>query len=59
MTDLENVYKLNRYFYMDSNQNILKYKKYCIISDCEKNASFNYKNLKDPIYCNTQIRWYA
>ena len=30
MSDLENVYKLNRYFYMDSNQNILKYKKYCI-----------------------------
>ena len=27
MTDLENIYKLNRYFYMDSNQNILKYKK--------------------------------
>ena len=26
MSDLENVYKLNRYFYMDSNQNILKYK---------------------------------
>ena len=25
MSDLENVYKLNRYFYMDSNQNILKY----------------------------------
>ena len=38
---------------MDSNQNILQYKKYCIISDCEKNASFNYKDLKDPIYCNT------
>ena len=53
MSDLENVYKLNRYFYMDSNQNILKYKKYCIISDCEKNASFNYKDLKDAIYCNT------
>ena len=52
MSDLENGYKLNRYFYMDSNQNILKYKKYCIISDCEKNASFNYKDLKDPIYCN-------
>ena len=31
MSDLENVYKLNRYFYMDSNQNIFKYKKYCII----------------------------
>ena len=38
---------------MDANQKILKYKRYCIISDCEKNASFNYKDLKDPIYCNT------
>ena len=36
MGDLENVYKLNRYFYMDSNQNILKHKKYCIISNREK-----------------------
>ena len=36
MGDLENMYKLNRYFYMDSNQSIFKYKKYCIISDCEK-----------------------
>ena len=53
MSDLENGYKLNRYIYMDSNQNILKYKKYCIISDCEKNASYNYEDLKDPIYCNT------
>ena len=26
MDDLENVYKINRYFYMDSNQKILKYK---------------------------------
>ena len=49
MTDLENVYKLNRYFYIDSNQNIFRCKKYCIISECEKNASFNYKDLKDPI----------
>ena len=53
MSDLENGYNLNRYFYMDSNQNILKYKKYCVISNCEKNASFNYKDLKNPIYCNT------
>ena len=53
MYDLENGYKINKYFYMDFNQKILKYKKYCIISDCEKNASFNYKDLKDPIYCNT------
>ena len=36
MSDLENVYKLNKCFYMDSNQNILKYKKYCIIPDSEK-----------------------
>ena len=40
---------------MDPKQNILKYKKYCIISDCENNASFNYKDLKDPIYCNSHI----
>ena len=53
MSNLENGYKINRYFYMDSKQKILKYKKYCIISDCEKNASFNHKDLKDPIYCNT------
>ena len=52
MSDLENVYKLNKYFYMNSNQKIFKYKKYCIISDCEKNASFNYKDLRNPIYCN-------
>ena len=36
MGDLENVYKINRYFYMDANQKILKYKRYCIISDCKK-----------------------
>ena len=52
MSDLENEYKINRYFYMDANHKILKYKRYCIISDCEKNASFNYKDLKDPIYCH-------
>ena len=33
------------------NQNIFKYKKYCIVSDCKKNSSFNYEN-KEPIYCN-------
>ena len=36
MSELENVYKINEYFYMDANQKILKYKRYCIISDCEK-----------------------
>ena len=52
MNDLENIYKLNKYFYIDSNHKIFKYKEYCIISGCEKNASFNYKDLKNPIYCN-------
>ena len=46
MDELENGYKINRYFYMDANQKILKYKRYCIISDCEKNASFNYEKEK-------------
>ena len=52
MVDLENsnIYKLNKYFYMDKDENILKYKRYCIIADCEKNSSFNYKDQKDPIY---------
>ena len=52
MSDLENGHKLNKYFYMDSNQNTLKYKKFCIISDCEKNAPFNHINEKNPIYCS-------
>ena len=51
MSDLENGYKINKYFYMDSNQKILKYRRYCIISDCEKNACFNYENEKNGIYC--------
>ena len=37
---------------MDKDQNIFKYQKFCIISDCEENSSFNYKDQKDPIYCN-------
>ena len=40
MSELENVYKINKYFYMDANQKILKYKRYCIISDCEKKCFF-------------------
>ena len=37
MADLENVYKLNKYFYMDSNQNILNIKSivlYLIVKKC-------------------------
>ena len=33
--------KLNDYFYMTPQEDILKYKKYCIINDCKKLASFN------------------
>ena len=32
---LENIYKLNKYFYIDKDEDILKYKKYCIIA-CKK-----------------------
>ena len=38
--------KLNQYFYMTPEGDILKYKKYCIINDCKKLASFNYHNKK-------------
>ena len=51
MDELENVYKLNKYFlwilikkYLNI-RNIVSYLKV-------KNASFNYKDIKDPIYCN-------
>ena len=39
--------KLNEHFYMNSEGDILKYKKYFIINDCKKLASFNYHNEKN------------
>ena len=52
MGELENIYKLNKYFYMVNGQNVFKYTKFCIISGCEKYSSFNYKDQKQAIYCN-------
>ena len=43
--------KINEYF-MTPEGNILKYKKYCIINDCKKLASFNYHNEKIFLYCD-------
>ena len=39
--------KLNDYFYMTPEGDILKYKKYCIVDDCKKLGSFNYHNEKN------------
>ena len=36
--------KLNDYFYMTLEGDVLKYKKYCNIHHCKKLASFNYQN---------------
>ena len=44
--------KLNDYFYMNCKGDVLKYKKYCIINDCIKLASFNYHNEEIFLYCN-------
>ena len=44
--------KLNNYFYMNSEGDILKYKKCCIIHSCKKLASFNYENERIFLYCN-------
>ena len=44
--------KLNNYFYMSPEGDVLKYKKYCIIHSCKKLASFNYHNEKIFLYCN-------
>ena len=41
MTDLENAYKLNRYFYMDSNQNWVIHSDFeCVIDPVTKEHSF-------------------
>ena len=44
--------KLNQYFYMTPEGDVLKYKKYCIINSCKKLSSFNYHNKKEFLYCN-------
>ena len=36
------VTKLNEYFYMTAEGEILEYKKYCIINDCKKLSSYNH-----------------
>ena len=43
--------KLNQYFYMTSEGEILKYKKYCIINNYKK-LSYNYSGKKELLYCN-------
>ena len=45
------IMKLNEYFYM-SGEDIFKYKKYCIINECKKLASYNYSGEKQNLYCN-------
>ena len=44
--------KLNQYFYMTPEGEILKYKKYCIINNCKKLSSYNYSDKKELLYCN-------
>ena len=44
--------KLNEYFYMTTEGQILKYQKYCIIDNCKKLSSFNYPGEKKILYCN-------
>ena len=44
--------KLNQYFYMTPEGDVLKYKKYCIIQSYKKLASFNYHNKKELLYCD-------
>ena len=44
--------KLNEFFYVNKEGEILKYKKYCIINDCKKLSSYNYSDQKENLYCN-------
>ena len=52
----EKVQKLNQFFYMNSEGEILKYKKYCVVHNCKKIASFNYSGEKEFLYCNEHKR---
>ena len=52
MSNIGKIEKLNQYFYKTPEGQILKYKKYCIISNCQKIGSFNYDGIKDSFYCN-------
>ena len=51
-SEMKKVQKLNQYFYMNSEGDILKYKKFCIINDCKKLSSYNYSGKKEILYCN-------
>ena len=48
-SEMKKVQKLNQYFYMNSQGDILKYKKFCIINDCKKLSSYNYSGKKNSI----------
>ena len=50
--DSKKIKKLNQYFYMTPEGDILKYKKYCIVNSCKKLASFHYHNKKELLYCD-------
>ena len=52
MVSNKKITKLNQYFYMTPEGDILKYKKYCIINDCKKLSSYNYSGKKELLYCN-------
>ena len=52
INEVKKIKKLNQYFYMTQNGDILKYKKYCIINNCKKLSSFNYSDKKEILYCN-------
>ena len=49
---VQKLQKLNQYFYMTPEGEVLKYKKYRIIHNCKKIASFNYSGKKEMLYCN-------
>ena len=44
--NMKKIQKLNEYFYMTPEGDILKYKKYCIINNCKKLSSYNYSGKK-------------
>ena len=52
MVDLKNGFsKMSEIFYKDESGAVFKYKKYCVVDSCLKQASYNYKGEKESSHC--------
>ena len=48
--------KIDKYFFRDPEGRIKKYLQFCRRKNCKTESSYNYENIKKPIYCNKHKR---